>query len=158
MDNTTFENISWQNIGIEIDDLNKTLENPDTIDMPSGVYRGRDYSSVVKPKSNIEDTSMVKRALWVCFITIVIGIIAVSFMVRNAEAGAAFMQFTVVSVTDTIINVEDEHGDTFVFYKEGSPEVKVGDEVMVCTDLTYVSNGGWKWNTKRTAIIDVMED
>jgi hypothetical protein len=156
MDNN-LGNISWQNIGIEIDDLNKTLENPDTVDMPSGVYHGRDYSSVVKPKSNIEDTSMVKRALWVCFITIVIGIIMVSFMARNAEAGAAFMQFTVVSVTDKIIQVEDEHGDTFTFHADKSPEVEVGQEVIVATDLTYVSGGGWKWNTKRTAIIDIVK-
>lgn len=86
MDN--FKDISWEDIGMDISDLNKTIENPDTVDMPSGVYHGRDYSVLVKPKSNIEDTSMVKRVVWVCVGLISIGIILVSLMVGNAPIGS----------------------------------------------------------------------
>lgn len=156
MDNV-FGNVSWQDLGIDIDELNKTMENPDTVDLPDGIHHGRDYSSIVKPKSTNDKDNSFAKAMGVCGVLLIVIALLIVAMCTNADAGAAFMQFKVVAVTDKIIQVEDEHGDTFTFHADKSPEVKVGDEVMVCTDLTYVSNGGWKWNTKRTAIIDIVK-
>ena len=95
--------------------------------------------------------------VWVVLVILLsIAVVMFSFMVAEAHAGMAFLRFEVVSVSDDLITVKDEHGDCFDFYKEGSPEVHVGQEVIVCTDLQYKGNNQWEMNRGRTAIIDTV--
>lgn len=96
-----------------------------------------------------------KRVLMLVLVLFSLIVLMVSAMVATAEAGQAFMRFKIHTVTEETIIVMDEHEDFFTFYKEGSPDVKVGDEVIVCTDLTF-TDGKWEWNRSRTAIIDVV--
>jgi len=80
----TFENISWENIGIEIDDLEKTLENPDTVSVPSGTIK-HDWvdegKPVWKPKSKFSNG---RKVFWVVVVMISIAILLVSSMAANA--------------------------------------------------------------------------
>jgi hypothetical protein len=93
------------------------------------------------------------RVLALCAVIIMIGIMLVSFMVRDADAGMSFMMFKVVFVGDEIITVEDEYGSMFSFYKVDTPNVEVGEEVVVCTDIKYLGGDMWKWDRSRTSII-----
>jgi hypothetical protein len=96
------------------------------------------------------------RALVMVIIMLAILVAAGSFFAAQAHAGMAFLRFEVVSVSDDLITVKDEHGDCFDFYKEGSPEVHVGQEVIVATDLQYKGHNEWVMNRGRTAIIDTV--
>ena len=156
---------SWNKyIGIDIDEISMQPMAIDTkaatVDSgpaPSPVYKSYNPGGTEAIDRWLAQQGRMKNGTKViiyCAIAVAILFTILSFMVTNADAGMAFMKFTVTEVNATIITVVDEHGDGFTFYKEGSPEVQIGQEVVVCTDITYVGEDQWEWNRKRTAIID----
>lgn len=153
MDNV-FGNVSWQDLGIDIDELNKTMENPDTVNLPNGTYHGRDYGSLVRTKSTSDKDNNFAKAMGVCGVLLIVIALLIAAMCINAEAGMTLMRFKVVSISDDTITIVDDHGDVFDFIKDDDCTNYVGQEVTVATDLTYQADGTWKWNEDRTAIID----
>ena len=136
----SFDDINWGEVGMLIEEKK-----------PAPVVK---HTSVPAPV--VEAKKPWARVITVCAILIMLGVVLVSFMVSNADAGMAFMRFTVFEITEETVIVVDEHEDFFTFYKEDDfPEMKKGDEVMVCTDLTYNGRDKWEWNRGRTSIIEV---
>lgn len=101
--------------------------------------------------------SKVSALITVLFM-ILVGAFLVCAMIATAEAGDAFMTFTVANVGDEFVIVVDDNGDTFSFYRDRSPKVEKGDKIIACTHLTYKGDKKWIWNTNKTAIIAVKGD
>lgn len=150
------DNFDMSDIGISIDELNRTWENPETVKLPVGTHKVVDTTPQKQAayERKTKNRSVCRTVYWVmvCVATI---IMLISVMLNNAEAGMAIMKFTVVSVSDDTITVRDEHGDVFDFFKGADSTNYVGQEVTVATDLVYnEKDATWKWNEDRTAIID----
>lgn len=151
-----FGNIKWVDVGMRIDDLDDmtleaTIEQPIVLSKPA--YDSHVIPHETKPKTPITEGTGGIRALYVVVIEILIIIVLVTAMCANAEAGMAFLRFEVFSVTEKTVIVTDEHEDFFTFDREDNIEVQAGDDVIVCTDMVWVGDGVWKWDTSRTAII-----
>jgi len=154
MDNT----FDMSDIGIDIDELNRTWQNPETKDKPLGVS----YLKDTTPEKQAAYELMVKKhsirmTTYVVIIAVSIILVLISSMLNRAEAGQALMWFNVAIVTEKTIVVVDEY-DTFLTFNKMdiTPDLKKGDEVMVVTDLKMV-NGKWEMNRSRTAILDIVQ-
>lgn len=165
--NTTNEDAmaSWnKHIGIDINEISMQpmaidtkADTVDSVPAPSPVYKSYNPGGTEAIDRWLAQQGRMKngtKVLIYCAIAVAVLVTLLSFMVTNADAGMAFMKFTVVEVSEVVIVVEDEHGDRFSFFKDGSPVVQIGQGVIVCTDITYVGEDQWEWNRKRTAIIE----
>ena len=141
---------------LRVEAINKTVAEENRFDYTRKPVH-KDHTEAMKLwEEQQKYKGSFKRAMVVSIIMLAIIITMISFMVSTADAGMAFMRFTVFEITEETVIVVDEHEDFFTFYKEDDfPEMKKGDEVMVCTDLTYNGRDKWEWDRGRTSIIEV---
>ena len=133
----SFDEVNWASVGMVIEE-----------DTPKEPVIRKPAPLVIKPRKPW------LRVITLISIILMIGVVLVSFMLRDADAAMALMKFTVKEVTETHIVVIDNHKDEFVFRRNDDAVIVVGQEITVATEFTYAGGNAWIWNTRLTMIIE----
>ena len=84
-------------------------------------------------------------------------VLASIFYAKDIQSATAYMEFVISEIQGDRVTAENSNGYSFVFEKPGF-KVKVGMRVVVRTDLKYLGEDTWKWDTNETSIIGREKD